>query len=125
MTANAAGDTSEPGVAGIADRIRRNAAQHGADLNDPLSLAGFLGAAAAVLAHASVLLPEEDQRAHAEAMLSLVDALAVEQPPFNTGWNALLAVHASMLNQSVKTDGVSAHSRDLMFDATARLLHDS
>jgi len=128
MTENTAGsgtpDQADLDPDRISERLHRNAAQHGADLDDPLVLAGFLGGAPALQKKTSLLESEDDRRAHAEAMLSLVDALAVDRPGFTAGWNALLTVHTSLVQQSTTVGALSEKSRDVLFDVDARLVHD-
>lgn len=119
------GETHDQDQVGITEKIHRNAAQHGADLTVPLSLAGFLGSAAAVLAHANARLPEPERLTHAQAILELIDAVAVEAPQFNTGWDAMLAVHSSMIRNAVKAGTLTAQTEAVLLDTAARLLHDS
>ena len=127
MTEHAAGgETQDQDLVGVTEKIHRNAALEGADLDDPMTRAGFLGSIAAVLAltQGEARLPEDQARAHAQAMLDLVDALAVDTPAFNAGWNASLAVHASLMKNAVKAKEISSESKDVLFDVTARLLHN-
>lgn len=127
MTENTAGTPAQD-PAGIAERIARNAAAHGADLEEPLTMAGFFASAAAVLAHAARALPEAERRAHAQAMLELVDAvaaLAVQEQQFADGWDAFLAVHASMVKRAVEAGALSEQTQAALFDASARLLRES
>ena len=122
---NPGGETHDQDQVGITEKIHRNAALHGADLNVPLCLAGFLGSAAAVLAHANTRLSESERFVHAQAMLDLIDAVAVDAPQFNTGWDALLAVHSSMIKNAVGAGTLSAQTEAVLLDAAARLLHNS
>lgn len=127
MTEHAAGgETHDQDLVGVTVRIHRNAALEGADLDDPMTLAGFLGSIAALLALAQgeARLPEDQARAHAQAMLDLVDALAVDTPNFNAGWNASLAIHSSLMQNAVKSGEFSTESKDVLFDIAARLLHN-
>ncbi|MBS2550465.1 hypothetical protein KGQ19_26700 [Catenulispora sp. NL8] len=121
------GETLDQDQVGVTEKIQRSAAVHGADLTDPMTRAGFLGSMAALLAltQAEARLPEDQARIHAQAILDLVDALGVDTPNFNAGWDALLAVHASMMNNAVKAGTLNAESKDVLFDAAARLLHNN
>ncbi|WP_194923153.1 hypothetical protein [Catenulispora pinisilvae] len=126
MTEHAAGGkTQDQEQVSVTQRIHRNAALEGADLDDPMTLAGFLGSIAALLAltQGEARLPEDQARAHAQAMLDLVDALAVDAPGFNAGWNASLAIHSSIMKNAVKSGEFTAESKDVLFDVAARLLH--
>lgn len=116
------GDGQDQDQVGVAEKIHRNAAEHGADLNNPAALAGFLGSAAAVLAHANTQLSEPDRFTHAQAMLELIDAVTVATPEFIGGWDALLAVHSSLINNAVRAGTLSARSEAVLFDSSARLL---
>lgn len=82
-------------------------------------------AALLALTQAEARLPEDQARTHAQAMFDLVDALGVDTPNFNAGWNALLAVHASMMNNAVKAGTLSPDSKGVLFDAAARLMHST
>lgn len=126
MTEHAAGGETQDQTVSVAERIHRNAALEGADLNDPMTRAGFLGSMAALLAltQGEARLPEDQARAHAQAMLDLVDALAVDTPSFNAGWNASLAIHSSVMKNAVATGEFTAEAKDILFDVAARLLHN-
>jgi hypothetical protein len=116
------GDRQDQDQVGVAEKIHRNAAEHGADLNNPVALAGFLGSAAAVLAHANTRLSEPDRFTHAQAMLELIDAVTVLTPEFSGGWDAFLAVHSSVINNAVKAGTMTEQAQAVLFDSSARLL---
>ncbi|GAA2019194.1 hypothetical protein GCM10009839_14500 [Catenulispora yoronensis] len=125
MTESTAGDvTPEQDRERIAEMLRRNASAAGADLTQEAEHAGFLGAMAAVLAYAATGLQGDDQRAHAEALVAMIEAVAGSEPAFNRGWDAALTVHMSMVDNAVANGSISEEARNYLFDASAVLLRN-
>ena len=126
MTEHAAGGETHDQTVSDTEKVHRNVAREGTDLNDPMALAGFFGSMAALLAltQGEARLPKDQAAVHAQAMLDLVDALAVKTPSFNAGWDALLAYHSSLMKRAVQKEEIAPESKDILFDVAARLLHN-
>jgi hypothetical protein len=106
----------------VAETICQALAADGVDLSHPEALAGFLGAAAAILARVADLT-EKDRAVHTAATDNVVDALIQGGPEFWAAWDASLTLQTALMRGHRDAGNLSEDGYQQIFAAAVAARH--